>query len=53
MVYSLGSDKCGSSEGEHFVHAKMLLSSQARRNMLREDDAAKEVLSLPVSGSSP
>ena len=26
MAYSLGSDRCGSSEGEHFVHVKRLFS---------------------------
>ena len=26
MVHSLGSDRCGSSEGEHFVHEQMFYS---------------------------
>ena len=30
MVYSLGSDRCGSSEGEHFVHAKKMFYPHKR-----------------------
>ena len=53
VVHSLGSDRCGSSEGEHFVHVKRLFSHKRGETCYVKMTLQKKSCRCPYLGPLP